>query len=83
MRVILIIKLSKKYILSTPGTFNKRFTVLKDSPAFTHSAPAKTSIFKIQFLEITEVLGPVIPALLLIHIELSVLQVSCRKLRED
>ena len=30
-----------------------------------------------------EVVGPVTLALLLIHIELSVLQVSCRKLRED
>ena len=43
----------------------------------------KNSIFKTQFLEITEVVGPVTPALLLIHIELSVLQVSRRKLRED
>ena len=49
------------------------------SPAF---SPAKTSIFKTQFLEITEVVCPVTPALLLIHIERSVLQVSCRKLRE-
>ena len=39
--------------------------------------------FQSQFLEITEVVGPITPALLLIHIELSVLQDSCRKHRED
>ena len=38
--------------------------MLKDSPAFTHSARAKTSIFKTQFLEISAVVGPVTPALL-------------------
>ena len=55
----------------------------QDLPAFTYSACAKTSIFNTQFLEITEVVGPLTPTLLLIHTVLSVLQVSCRKLRED
>ena len=42
---------------------------MKELPAVTYSARAKTSIFNTQFLEITEVVGPVTPALLLIHIE--------------